>query len=250
MKLTPTLGGSLSGSLGGLTASHNKGGQYLRRRSVPTNPNTARQQAVRAKLTALTQAWNNVLTETQRQAWRDYAASTPRTDKLGQTITLTGQQWYIASNTPRLQQLTSGLSVAGDGRVDAAPTINNTGEPTTAITVFTINTTTPLLTVTGLFSAPASADGFALLYLGLPVNDGRRFFKGPYQFAAAVAYSADDTSWSIAVDPSSSTAWVAAYQPGAADDGRYFGLRVIAVYDDGRTSTQFRQLTQFSDVTP
>ena len=35
-----TIVGPLSGSFGGLTASHNRGGQYLRQRSTPTNPNS------------------------------------------------------------------------------------------------------------------------------------------------------------------------------------------------------------------
>jgi len=250
MKLTPTLGGALSGSLGGLTASHNKGGQYLRRRSVPTNPNTARQQQVRAALATLTQAWNSTLSDSERQAWRDYAASVTRTDKLGQTITLSGQQWYVASNVPRLQQLTSGLTVNGDGRVDVAPTTFNQGEPIQTVSTFSINSTGPVLTAAGALTAPASDDGYAVLFMGLPVNAGQRFFKGPYQLAAAVAVAATATTYSIAVDPTDSLEWAAAYQPTVADDARYFGLKLVMIYDDGRVSLPFRQLTQITDVTP
>ena len=36
-----------SGSLSGVTYSHNRGGAYTRNRSIPVNPNTVQQQAVR-----------------------------------------------------------------------------------------------------------------------------------------------------------------------------------------------------------
>lgn len=246
MKLTPTLGGSLSGSLGGLTASHNRGGQYLRRRSVPVNPNTARQQAVRAILGSLVQAWSDDLTESERQAWRDYAAAVPRTDVLGQTITLTGQQWFIATNTPRLQQELSGLTVAGNGVVSVAPTTFNTGEAVASLTEFSILDTGPVLVVTGVLAAPASDDGFALLYFGRPVNPGVRFYKGPYQFGAAVAVAAAATTFAFTIDPSDSLEWAAAFQPAEANIDVFFGLRLILSYDDGRTSQEFRQLTALS----
>ncbi|KKM06452.1 hypothetical protein LCGC14_1743870, partial [marine sediment metagenome] len=36
-----------SGSIGGLTASHNRGGMYFRARTIPTNPATSFQTVVR-----------------------------------------------------------------------------------------------------------------------------------------------------------------------------------------------------------
>src|SRR5690606_20282519 len=103
-----------SGSVGGLTLSHNAGGLYLRARRTPVNPSSLQQQAVRNAMAILTSAWGNVLTESQRQGWTTYGQNTPRTGKLGDQIVLSGISWYVACNVPRLQ--------AGMTRVDAPPT--------------------------------------------------------------------------------------------------------------------------------
>ena len=47
MLFVPTIGTKLSGSLGGIVASHNRFGSYFRQRTVPVNPDTADQQMVR-----------------------------------------------------------------------------------------------------------------------------------------------------------------------------------------------------------
>lgn len=250
MKFLPTLGGSMSGSLGGLTASHNKGGQYLRRRSVPTNPNTARQQAVRAAFGGLVQEWTTTLTEAEREAWRVYAANTPVTNLLGQSILLTGQQWFIASNTPRLQLANAGLTVVGDGQQNTAPSTYNTGVPAASITTFTVDDTGPQVDIAGDLAGVASGDALVQIYISVPVNAGRKFFKGPWQLAGATAISGAASSFAFSADPTSVLDWAASYIPTAADDGKFFSIRVVIVYDDGRVSQAFQQLTALADVTP
>ena len=47
MLFKPTIVASLSGSLGGITASHNRFGAYLRERVIPVNPGTQPQVIVR-----------------------------------------------------------------------------------------------------------------------------------------------------------------------------------------------------------
>ena len=98
MKVLPGMGwGDASGSVGALTVSHNRGGLYIRSRTVPTNPNTAFQSDVRAAVADLAQAWKT-LTVSQQTQWSDFALSNPIVDVLGSTITLSGEQMYIRCN--------------------------------------------------------------------------------------------------------------------------------------------------------
>lgn len=240
MKLTPSLGGAYSGSFGGVTASHNKGGAYFRRRSVPTSPNTARQQAVKSIVGGLVQAWSDELSAVQRAAWRDYAANVPRQDTLGQTINLSGQNWYIGVNTPILQALNSGLTAAASlVRIDDAPTVFNTGE---AVSTFELTEAAGVVAASGALAAPASEVGLAILFLGSPQNAGRRFFKGPYQLAAVgSAIAATNETFSIAnSDQTDPLEWVT---DKVIAEGDLVPVRVIIAYDDGRVSQEFREIT-------
>ncbi len=101
-----------SGSIGGLTYSHNRGGLYTRARSIPTNPNSTEQQTVRAAFGSLSQRWTQTITQAQRDAWENYAALTPVTNRLGDELILSGQQMYVRCNTVRVQ---GGIAEVDDG---------------------------------------------------------------------------------------------------------------------------------------
>lgn len=235
MKFTPTLGGSYSGSLGGSVASHNKGGPYFRRRAIPTNPNTTRQQIVRAALAGFTAAWSNTLTAAQRTAWSTYASNVPATDRIGQTIQLTGQQWYVGNNTPRQQARNSSLTAGSSVPLaTAAPTTFNRGESVVGLT--TLSELSGTITLTALLSAAASDDGDALLFVGKPINVGVGFYKGPYQLASVVAVAADATTAAFVVDTSDSLEWASDHIFAATER---MPLRIVMVYDDGRVSQSF-----------
>ena len=111
---------TMSGSLGGITAARNKGGQYLRARVVPVDPGSPAQTTLRTIFASLNVAWQTVLTQVQRDAWITYAANVTVVNRIGETVNLTGQNMYVRSNTPRVQ--------AGFARVDAGPTSFNLGE--------------------------------------------------------------------------------------------------------------------------
>lgn len=125
MLIRTGLGGQLSGSTGGVTASRNRYGQYLRNRTVPVNPNTPRQQAVRSAFASGAILWQG-LSNTQREQWRAYAATTPTLNKLGETVYLTGNaaflaayQWFAASGNDaswvETAPVTPGMSSWGSG---------------------------------------------------------------------------------------------------------------------------------------
>lgn len=168
-----------SGSLGGITASHNAGGQYLRARTIPTDPGTPEQNAVRQIFGILSNRWLNALTDAQREGWKTYASNVSVTNPLGDPIFLSGNNWYIGNNTARRQ--------AGLLRVDDAPSVFNIGD-----------FTDPLLdnasAVLGSFSVAfeatddwVSEDGASMLvFVSRPKNVSINFHKGPYQLAGQI----------------------------------------------------------------
>jgi len=168
-----------SGSTGGLVYSRNAGGAYVRARVLPTNPQTGPQSAVRDALRTLVDAWTNVLTNAQRDAWNTYAFNTPTLNRVGDATHKSGQQMYIRSNVARLQ--------ASITRVDNAPT------------VFDLGSFTPLIGFTADASASTISipfsntdewanddDGHMLVYMGRPQNATRNFGKGPYQLLTRI----------------------------------------------------------------
>ena len=166
-----------SGSIGGLTASHNRGGMYFRSRAIPTNPSSARQVAIRSAMSTLSSAWAG-LTQLQRDAWTLYGQNVPVTNRLGDSVILTGQQQYLRSNVPRYQ--------AGLARVDAGPTEFTL--PTLDQMGLTSVDVAGLVTVTFVDTQDwLDETGAALLiYAGRPQGVGINFFKGPYRYGTAI----------------------------------------------------------------
>lgn len=168
-----------SGSTGGTTSSRNRFGAYERSRSVPVNPNTARQVVARNAVNSITIAWNNVLTQVQRDAWNVYAANVSWLNRLGQTVNLTGLNHFIRSNALRVQN--------GIARVEAAPTIFNLATAELSLAV-TASEATQDLTIDGDPAAAwvGEADAWQFFSMGLPQNAGIQFFGGPYRQVSAV----------------------------------------------------------------
>lgn len=90
----------LSGSTGGVTASHNRYGRYFRSRVIPTNPNTNPQAATRQNFANLSLEWKN-LTDAQRTGWKNYANTVTYRNALGEVIKLQGNAMMLACLTPR-----------------------------------------------------------------------------------------------------------------------------------------------------
>lgn len=87
-----------SGSLAGVVASHNRGGSYFRRRTVPVKATTTYATNAKARLAAASSAWKG-LTGAQRFAWETWASTNPIVDTLGEKRILSGQQAYIKLNS-------------------------------------------------------------------------------------------------------------------------------------------------------
>lgn len=147
---------NLRGSVGANTFSHNRGGDYVKRRGSPTNPNSTRQQAMRTFLSSLSVLWSSVLTQGQRDAWDTWAAAQARVGPLGNSINLTGINAYVWCNTHILD--------AGDPRLDDPPVAVAPGGLLTFSGVISAATTYDV-TFTG---TPAGATERLVLFQSLP----------------------------------------------------------------------------------
>ncbi len=208
-----------SGSQGSRTFSHNKGGAYTRNRRIPVNPTTVSQGAVRNQLAASSSNWAN-LTDAQRSAWSAYAAANPVIDRLGSSITISGQSMYVSLNT-RLQQM-------GQPTIDSPPI--DTGPPN-AFTAFSVAMTAPNTAVVTF--APALPTGAMLaLWMTLPDDAGR---DPNFNQARLVAFSAPD-----AASPLTLTTRISGI---AGQLANFYGAVVDSA---GRTSPKVRNRATFS----
>lgn len=169
-----------SGSLGGTVYSRNRYGAYVRSRSVPVNPNTARQVAVRNAVRSLAIAWQTQLTVNQRAKWDEYGRWTPWTNRLGETVYLPGINHYIRTNTQMVA-----LNFA---RIDEAPTIFTLGTAELVLGC-TASEATQVITITFDDTATWANEvgAFQHFFMGSPCNSGIKFFNGPYRYTVSVA---------------------------------------------------------------
>lgn len=178
MKFKSLVFAQASGSVGGLTYSHNLGGMYIRNRSIPVNPNTPAQQGVRAALKTLTTRWNDTLSSLQRQQWANYAAAVSVLNKLGEPIFIPPLAMYVRCNSARLQ------FVGASAIVDDGPTIMSLATMTPPTVTFTAPVAHFAFTNTDAWANEAG--GYMFVYMSRPQSPGVIFFKGPFQWAANI----------------------------------------------------------------
>lgn len=222
MLFKPLLGTDLSGKVGGIVASHNRGGAYFRAATIPTNPNTPFQQVVRASVAQLAAQWESTLTQLQRDAWAVYATNVTLTNRIGEQMNVTPLDMYVRSNVARQQ--------IGSSRVDDAPTIFNLGAKTfqdagvasVALQSVGVNFGTDIL------ADPWAneSNSFMIVYISRPQNVGIGFFRGPYRFAATIQGD---------VIPPTSPLLAGAPFPFVL--GQRLFVRAVVTYADGRYTT-------------
>lgn len=221
MKYTSAVAATASGSIGGATASHNRGGQYMRRRAIPVNPSTAQQQSIRGYFSTCQAAWGNTLTPAQRSAWDSYALNTPVTDSLGNSVNAGGKGMFTRGNVPRLQ--------AGLLLIAAGPT--SFGLPALsapAITSLVASTGILTFAFTNTDSWAGAATGALLIYVSRPQPAAVNGFKGPFRYAGKVLGNAT---------PPTSPATVTS--PFTYTVGQKGFVRFVAVTTDGRVTGEY-----------
>ena len=194
MKFSPGIGvGSMSGSQGGTTASRGRAGQYFRTRSMPTQPNTAAQTAIRTNVATASARWGGSLTDAQRDGWETFSQNFPITDKLGQPLQLTAQQAYVKLNVRLLN--------AAQSVIDDAPTDQ---------TVTDVLTITPVVDVNGaamtvaFTPTPLATNDLLIVRITPAFSAGKSYFTNMLR---DVSFSATAASSTLDV----SAAWIARF---------------------------------------
>lgn len=215
MKIKGTFATEFSGSVGGLTAAHNRGGYYLRNRVVPTDPATVTQVTRRNAMRTMVGRWMTTLTAANRASWELYAQNTPFTNDLGDPLILTGQQAFIGSALARAP-VPLGSVAAGPGTFNRSEMGEITVTASAASDEYEVvyDNTRPWAVAVG---------GALVIYEGRPQNGSVNFYKGPFLHA-------DDVLGAV-VPPTSPATVTSAYNLVA---GQAVFLRLVAVTADGR----------------
>lgn len=243
MALIKTGGGisEIRGSIGGTTFSRGRYGAIARNRTIPVQPNTARQIAARQVFASLLEQWESLAQE-QRDLWNTYAANVAMTNRLGETMYLSGQNHFIRSSAIRQQSL---WGVIGDG-----PTIFNLGVVDAGFLItgdvtWTAGPPSALafsITLTeGLDPYLTGANGF-YIYASTGVNIGVSYYGGPMIYIKQIPGI---------VDPGIQTPYAfSAEVPNAPwSVGQQIWIGVRWLIGDGRC-TEMRKLGPFTLTAP
>jgi len=215
------------GSIGGQTHSRNRYGAYVRARTTPVNPRSARQMAARAKLSQAAAAWRLDCSQANRDAWDVFGANVPATNKLGAVINLTGYGQFVKSNTVALN--------AGIPLILTGPAIMNLPGQDPAFAA-AIDAGTGLITLTFDDALDwCDDDGGALIVqMGLPQSAQIGFFDGPWRGAGVI--EGDSVEPPTTPDSSLSV-------PFEVADGQKVWVRAKILRADGRLSDWFQSTT-------
>jgi hypothetical protein len=216
------LGNSYSGSVDGLTASHCRGSKYFRARSVPTDPATPRQQALRDAWATAANQWQSITTS-QRESWSRWAAQHRRPNAIGEEYSRNGQQEFMRHASFRYyvnNVLFTGYAVSG-----AAPTPPES--PLSAAPVVSIQSSGTVLRVVYPSTDAWCIDNAAFLSVFVsaarggsdpptvrPLTPTVNYFKGPFALLGIVAGNSatppdgsDDFSLGLTVATGNAIVW-------------------------------------------
>ena len=168
-----TLLAQISGSLNGATFAHNKGGAYVRNRSLPSNPGTDRQDQVRTAMTSLSKMWSQSLTDDQRDLWRAFGGQVTVLNRIGDPISLSGIAAFTRVNMFRMASLGEAPVLlpppGATGSEDPIPAWDSSEIINDGVDIAQDTTTTSDATGYGLF-----------VYFSPPLSPGVKFYRGPW----------------------------------------------------------------------
>jgi len=213
----------MSGSIAGDTHARNRFGNYMRARTKPVNPKSARQSAARIIIMFLAEQWReSPMDDAKRLAWETYAAGVNWNNKLGESIKLTGFNMFIRSN--------AALIAAGGSLITTGPPDIGLPPGDSALAV-ACDATAQKISVTfdEAFDWALETGAYLSVEMGHPQNPTRNFFGGPWRFAAGIA-GVDTTGVSSPqlIDP-----------PFTLTPGQKVWCRAKIIRKDARASTPF-----------
>ena len=212
------------GSIGGQTHSRNRYGAYVRARTTPVNPQSSRQSAIRAIVAAVSEAWNGTLTAVQRAAWEVFASNVPETNKLGETINLTGFNQYVKSNI-------AALNADQPAIADAPIIFTLPGEDILYSTEIDAGTGKITIAFDDARDWLDEDEGAMIVQMGIPQNASINFFDGPWRHAGII-------QGNLAIPPTTPDSAIDV--PFSVGDGQKVWTRAKILRADGRLSDWFR----------
>lgn len=231
MLVLPILGSTYSGSIRGITAASNRGGLYFRGRTVPSNPQSALQNALRSAVAVATGEWSQTLDNIERDSWNQYADQIDWSNAIGQSTRLSGQNMYVRSRSLALYASNVG-SGAPNFAPSAAPTEIALGVPpaisSASLTVIPTPPESAQLDLTVSNSGDYPVGVVLVVFVSGAIPSGRRSPTTPTNFAEQVAVSAAPSIELIG------SPWNDRYPLPVAGQ-RYRGY-ARALYSDGRLS--------------
>ena len=149
-----------------------RGINYLRGLTIPANPQTSRQTAVRGEFATATRAWAG-LSPAQIDAWDAYAQAHPEVDVFGNSVLVTGFNKFVGLST---RLLDIGAVIVEDAPVLSAP-------PVIANLIVDFTTATEINVD---YDAPGAAFKVEVLLAG-PIIASRRIPKGSFRHVKYLA---------------------------------------------------------------
>lgn len=214
----------IRGSIAGNVHSRNSSGNYIRARTTPINPRSSRQDVIRAAMATASNSWLNSLTPAQRTAWALYAANINMTNKLGETILISGRSHYLRSNMARIN---SNLGPRDDG-----PTLLALPSADSAFNIVA-NIGAQTLTVTFDDTAdwPGENSAHMIISMSQPKNSAVNFIGGPFRIVGVLSGSGSSSLSSPATMGS---------LPFVISADQVVGFKARITRNDGRLSEPFR----------
>lgn len=164
-----------SGKLGGHVYSKNRGGNYVRTKTTPTNPQTAFQSDVRTSFTSISQSWR-ALTAAQQAAWNTAVANFKTTDIFGSLRTPSGSNLYM--------RLNRNLHTVGVAIISVPPAPATTASPLS----ITAAAAAGAATFTVAFTPTPVPAGYAMVIRATAQQSpGKSFLKNQYRVVQVVA---------------------------------------------------------------
>ncbi|GAI92517.1 unnamed protein product, partial [marine sediment metagenome] len=167
--------------IGGNTFARNKSGNYARARTKPVNPRSDLQSEARVRIQTLAEYWHSaVMSNEERGAWEAYAAAVGWTNKLGETIHLSGYNHFIRSN--------ASLLAAGGAIVEPGPEEQALPEADETLAVAGDNGTQFLTVAFDIAKLWAlETGGYLLVEMSMPQLHTRNSAGSHWRVAAAIA---------------------------------------------------------------
>lgn len=167
---TITFGGGITaivGSHAGNTFSKNKGGAYMKQKVAGVQPRSELQLARRVVIGQLSIYYSNTLTDAQRTSWAVFASTYPTTNRVGNTINLSGQQMFCKLNS---QLIDSGTGIS------ATPPVSTAVGTPTSLTITAVSGSVGPITMVNTVASPTGSDE-VWAWLSPPLSPGQSYIS-------------------------------------------------------------------------